>query len=262
MDFGEKLFKLRKENGFSQERLAEKLNTSRQAISKWENGDGFPETEKLLMIGNIFEVSIDYLLKETDHPSQKSNKGYYVSKEMAEGYLLNRNKFSNNLAAGSFVIALAFIPYFFFKQDPTMYALPTIIIAALGVGIIVSAYSLEESQYKILKQEHLMFDEIYLKELKARYEKLKTKYAAFMLVGTCLLIIGLLPLLFEKKGITSGFFIKYYPISIALIAIGVFILTRLSTILNAYKLLANNEEHINRMHFKIVKKIKKKIDEI
>lgn len=65
MTFGEKLFKLRKEKGFSQENLAEKLNTTRQAISKWENGQGFPETEKLLMIGNIFEVSIDYLLKET-----------------------------------------------------------------------------------------------------------------------------------------------------------------------------------------------------
>src|SRR5699024_4848256 len=129
---------------------------------------------------------------------------------------LNRSKFSNNLAAGFFVIALAFIPYFFFKQDPTMYALPTIIIAAIGVGIISTAYSLEESQYKILKQEHLMFDENYLKELKARYGKVKTKYAAFMLVGTCVFITGLLPLAFERKGITSGFFIKYYPISIAL----------------------------------------------
>ncbi|MGC3792448.1 helix-turn-helix domain-containing protein, partial [Priestia aryabhattai] len=65
MTFGEKLFKLRKEKGLSQEALAEKVNTTRQAISKWENGQGFPETEKLLMLGNIFEVSIDYLLKDT-----------------------------------------------------------------------------------------------------------------------------------------------------------------------------------------------------
>ncbi len=54
MEFGEKLFKLRKENGMSQESLAERLNTSRQAISKWENGQGCPETEKLLLISNIF----------------------------------------------------------------------------------------------------------------------------------------------------------------------------------------------------------------
>ena len=47
MTFGEKLFKLRKERGLSQEALAEQVNTTRQAISKWENNQGFPETEKL-----------------------------------------------------------------------------------------------------------------------------------------------------------------------------------------------------------------------
>lgn len=48
MTFGEKLSKLRKEKGLSQELLAEQLGTSRQAISKWENHQGFPEIEKLL----------------------------------------------------------------------------------------------------------------------------------------------------------------------------------------------------------------------
>ena len=64
MTFSEKLLKLRKGSGMSQEALAEQLNTSRQAVSKWENDQGFPETEKLLMFGNIFDVSVDYLLKE------------------------------------------------------------------------------------------------------------------------------------------------------------------------------------------------------
>ena len=72
MTFGEKLFKLRKEKGLSQEQLAEQMNTTRQAVSKWENDQGFPETEKLMMLGNIFSVSIDYLLKnsgEADGPA-------------------------------------------------------------------------------------------------------------------------------------------------------------------------------------------------
>ena len=47
MTFGEKLFKLRKEKGLSQEALAEQIGTTRQAVSKWENNQGFPETEKL-----------------------------------------------------------------------------------------------------------------------------------------------------------------------------------------------------------------------
>lgn len=74
MPFGEKLFKLRKEKGLSQEQLAEQMNTTRQAVSKWENDQGFPETEKLMMLGNIFSVSIDYLLKnsgEADGPAAR-----------------------------------------------------------------------------------------------------------------------------------------------------------------------------------------------
>lgn len=85
---------MRKEKGLSQEALAEKVNTTRQAISKWENGQGFPETEKLLMIGNIFEVSIDYLLKDSVEPHRDNKEGYYVSREMADGFLLQERKVS------------------------------------------------------------------------------------------------------------------------------------------------------------------------
>lgn len=98
MGFGEKLFKLRKEKVLSQEALAEKLNTTRQAVSKWENGQGFPETEKLIMIGNVFEVSLDYLLKETAEKSNENVDGYYVSQEMAEGYVAYGQKISKYIA--------------------------------------------------------------------------------------------------------------------------------------------------------------------
>ena len=83
MTFGEKLFKLRKEKGLSQEQLAEQMNTTRQAVSKWENDQGFPETEKLMMLGNIFSVSIDYLLKNSGEADGPAAGGYYVSREKA-----------------------------------------------------------------------------------------------------------------------------------------------------------------------------------
>lgn len=65
MKFAEKLLNLRMERGYSQEALAEKLNVSRQAISKWELGTTLPETDKIILISEFFDVSIDYLLKET-----------------------------------------------------------------------------------------------------------------------------------------------------------------------------------------------------
>lgn len=64
MTFSEKLLKLRKGKGLSQEQLAEQLNVSRQAISKWESGSSIPESEKLLALSDYFQVSLDDLLKE------------------------------------------------------------------------------------------------------------------------------------------------------------------------------------------------------
>ncbi|MBQ2744103.1 MAG: helix-turn-helix transcriptional regulator [Lachnospiraceae bacterium] len=62
MNFAEKLLALRTQAGYSQEVLAEKLNVSRQAVSKWELGTTLPETEKLISISTLFSVSIDSLL--------------------------------------------------------------------------------------------------------------------------------------------------------------------------------------------------------
>lgn len=65
MTFGEKFTKLRKEKGYTQEEVAEILGVSRQAISKWESDQAYPETEKLIKIGELFGCSMDYLLKES-----------------------------------------------------------------------------------------------------------------------------------------------------------------------------------------------------
>ena len=86
MKFGEKLQKLRKEKGMSQEELAARLHVSRQAVSKWENDQGYPETEKMLMIGNIFSVTMDYLLKD-EGGDQPQEQGFYASRECVQGYL-------------------------------------------------------------------------------------------------------------------------------------------------------------------------------
>ena len=64
MALPEKLYTLRKKSGLSQEQLAEALNVSRQAISKWEGGSAMPESDKLLALSNCFGVSLDYLLKD------------------------------------------------------------------------------------------------------------------------------------------------------------------------------------------------------
>ena len=71
MSFGDNLKEIRKQRKITQEDLAELLNVSRQAISKWESGNGYPETEKLIMISRELNISLDYLLNDASHIAEK-----------------------------------------------------------------------------------------------------------------------------------------------------------------------------------------------
>ena len=64
MTLGEKIAKQRRELNYTQEQLADILGISRQSISKWESDIAYPETDKLIELGKVFDCSMDYLLKE------------------------------------------------------------------------------------------------------------------------------------------------------------------------------------------------------
>ncbi len=72
MDLGEKIYKLRTENNLSQGDLAEKLDVSRQSVSKWENNTAVPDLDKLIKLCDIFEISLDELTGR-EIPKQKPN---------------------------------------------------------------------------------------------------------------------------------------------------------------------------------------------
>lgn len=72
MTLGGKLSKLRKENNYTQEQLADILGVSRQAISKWESNITYPETDKLIRMSELFDCSLDYLLKDTEETDRKN----------------------------------------------------------------------------------------------------------------------------------------------------------------------------------------------
>lgn len=74
MTFNEKLFSLRRKSGFSQEELAEKLNVSRQAVSRWEIGETLPDAKNLLELSDIFGVSIDYLLRDENQADEAASQ--------------------------------------------------------------------------------------------------------------------------------------------------------------------------------------------
>ena len=78
MTLGEKIAKQRKENNYTQEQLADILGVSRQSVSKWESDIAYPETDKLIKLGKLFDCSMDYLLNEdcTDRSGRIRMKSY------------------------------------------------------------------------------------------------------------------------------------------------------------------------------------------
>ena len=93
MTFGEKLLKLRKEGGLSQEGLAEKLSVSRQAVSRWENEGILPDCVNLLEISRLFGVSTDYLLHDDyqsdgDLPAVRTARDQLAGEKERQGVLL------------------------------------------------------------------------------------------------------------------------------------------------------------------------------
>lgn len=73
MNFGVRIYELRHNAGLSQEKLADKLNISRQSVTKWEKNDSLPDIENLLELSQIFGVSIDYLIKGRNKYAKSEN---------------------------------------------------------------------------------------------------------------------------------------------------------------------------------------------
>lgn len=72
MKFNEKLIMLRKNKNLSQEQLGNELNVARQTVSKWELGETTPEMDKLVKMSEIFEISLDELIKEQENTSDNN----------------------------------------------------------------------------------------------------------------------------------------------------------------------------------------------
>lgn len=85
MTFSEKLTGLRRKSGISQEQLADRLGVTRQSVSKWEGGTAMPELVKLISLSELFDVSVDYLVKDRlDSPEEAERGGDDLSARQAD----------------------------------------------------------------------------------------------------------------------------------------------------------------------------------
>ena len=106
MILADKIIRLRKKNGWSQEDLADKMSVSRQAVSKWEGAQTIPDLEKILQLSVLFGVTTDYLLKDEIEDEELTNDTSSdttvkrISIEEANAYIEQRKKAAWRIALG------------------------------------------------------------------------------------------------------------------------------------------------------------------
>ena len=111
MTFSDKLIALRKKAGWSQEELAERLNVSRQSVSKWESAQSMPDIDKILQLSSLFSVTTDCLLKDTQPAAAQTPSPLpRVTLAQAEDYLTKAQANAPQMALATALCIVSPIP--------------------------------------------------------------------------------------------------------------------------------------------------------
>lgn len=149
MRLSEKILKLRKQNGLSQEELAGKLNVSRQAVSRWEVGSALPDASNILQLSKLFEVTADYLLNDDyesdrDVPAVK-NTEVTANKKIKIGIAVSLSLFG---LLGNFILYIlsrfieVMVPHVIFQNGEKIYQYDSGVVAR-SYRYFIQEYDLE-----------------------------------------------------------------------------------------------------------------------
>lgn len=213
MILADKIVRLRKKQGLSQEELAEKLGVSRQAISKWESAHTVPDLEKILQLSYIFGVSTDYLLKDelNDEDSVEDLRGTgtkKVSLEEANKYLGMRKRVALYTALATFLCILSPITLIILGalSEYPAYGISEGLMGVVGLGVmfafilcavplfIVCAFKNEAYEF-LEKNEPFELEygvKGFVTECKSRF---RSTYVRWSIIATCISILSPVPLI-------------------------------------------------------------------
>ena len=237
MKFSEKLKQLRKDKGMSQEDLAFELIVSRQAVSKWESDNAYPETDKLIQIGKLFSVSIDYLLnEETDHNKNEEmfpqQSFYEVSMAEMKDYLTFKKKFAKMIGIGVMLCILSLLPPLIsteMKQTQRIAIDEILLKDALGaagmflivaVGVIIFIiYGIKNAQFNKKYEQELTIKKEDYRNLKTEHQQFHDHFIIAMASGVFLCIFALISAILidaiiEKDVYTGGSLFIFVAIAV------------------------------------------------
>lgn len=155
MDLSKKIYELRKANGMSQEQLAEKMNVSRQSISKWESGESLPDIDRLPELSRIFDVTIDSLLIPSEVDELKirtetiEKKHEHLQAEFQKQQVRNHRILSSAFA---YVVALAVFAFLHVRYVDMLTRVSDMPFAWLAFLLLIATAVTIQINLKITKK--------------------------------------------------------------------------------------------------------------
>ena len=267
MILADKIIELRKKNGWSQEELAEKLNVSRQSISKWEGAQSVPDMNRIIAMSQIFGVSTDVLLKDeleltpafgaemavsADEPAPR-----VVTMEDAQAYLDYKNFASGRVALGVLLCILSPILLIVLSGAQELGAIGLTQNQAVGLGLtaliilIGTALALfvttgiRHSRFEYIEEEQIKTAYGVSGLAKERRERYSAQNTRLLTCGIVLCVVAVIPiflslLFFEEDHLAHVISVGAL---LALVAIGVMMIVRTGIIWGGFKALLEEGDY-------------------
>lgn len=260
MIFADKLIELRKKNGLTQEELAEKLNVSRQSVSKWEGAQSIPDLNKIIKLASIFNVSTDYLLKDEievmenvsipadaidEYKAENNEPVIRVSMEEATSFLDDRDKYSKVISIASVLcIMLGSIAVFSDGRGEKAELLSVVgilVLVAFAVGMFVYS-GMQLNKYEYLEKENIDTEYGVFGMVKEKKESYKNLHNLKIVVGITLVILASVPIILGE-----AFFgdegSKFLVFTLILVSIAVYNFITASMKMSGYNMLLEVEDY-------------------
>ncbi len=240
MILADKILALRKKNGWSQEELADKLNVSRQSISKWEGAIAIPDISKIIEMGKIFGVTTDYLLKddieETIYSNDDDANVRKINLDTANSYLKASKTFNKQVGLGAslciispiLLIILSALTEYSTKVTEKFAVSMGLSVLFLLVCLAVALFIVSDSmmkKYSFINKEKFELEYGVDSIVKERRENFIPKFNYLLILAISLIILGVLPLVISAIYDASGMVI------ISMVGLLLFIVSIATTII-------------------------------
>lgn len=228
----DKIMELRKRNGMSQEALAEKLDVSRQSVSKWETGESVPDLDRIIKLSEIFGVSTDYLLKNEMSECEKATPVQTlktIALEEARDYISAVKKYSTNIAVGVMLCIMS--PCVIVLLEALSLAenivaavgVPLfLVMVAVAVGLFISS-GLNLGKYNHIASEQFLLENKAAELVKQSKNAHDKTFVAYIVAGVVLCIVSIIPTIIcavfddGESGVLISVFALFAIVSIAVV---------------------------------------------